>query len=139
LLLSFFLKRVRACFLCARIFARAFNNDLKTFFFWCKKQPVLVSFFSANKRKKRRSIDDEGFYLRKGRRENVVISLSLSLSLSLSPKKEFERERGGTRAANTHEKSFGRANVARQKPRAVERVCKMSKGQNEMREFRQKP
>jgi hypothetical protein len=57
------------------------------------------------------------------------------ISLSLSPKKEFERERGGTRAANTHEKSFGRANVARQKPRAVERVCKMSKGQNEMREF----
>jgi len=53
----------------------------------------------------------------------------ISLSLSLSPKKELERERGGTRAANTHEKSFGRANVACQKPRAVKRVCKMSKGQ----------
>ena len=83
---------MRACFLCARIFARAFNNDLKTFFFWCKKQPVLVSFFSANKRKKRRSIDDEGFYLRKGRRENVVISLSLSLSLRRKSSREKEEE-----------------------------------------------
>ena len=95
--------------------ARGSMNDLKTFFFWCKKQPVVVSFFSAKNKRKKKTCD---------------------LSLSLSPKKEFERERGGTRAANTHEKSFGRANVARQKPRAVERVCKMSKGQNEMREFR---
>ena len=61
-------------------------------------------------------MDDEGFYLRKGRRENVVISLSLSLSLSLSEERVRERERGGTRAANTtREKSFGLEQTSRVK------------------------
>ena len=128
----------------AREFSRARSiNDLKTFFFWCKKQPVLVSFFSANKSEKKdaRLIDDEGFYLRKGRRENVVISLSLSLSLSLRRKSSREKEEEhALQILLTKRALVSSKRRASKAPRFGRKsLCKMSKGQNEMREFRQKP
>ena len=66
-------------------------------------------------------MDDEGFYLRKGRRENVVISLSLSLSLS--PKKEFEREKEEEHALQillAKRALVSRKRRATKAPRAVE-------------------
>ena len=109
-------------FYAREFFARAFNDDLKILSFFGAKNSRCWCLFSAqtSEKKDARLMDDEGFYLRKGRRENVVISLSLSLSLFLSEERVRERERGGTRAANTtREKSFGLEQTSRvKKPRA---------------------
>ena len=116
-------------FICARIFALcAFNDDLKILSFFGAKNSRCWCLFSAqtSEKKDARLMDDEGFYLRKGRRENVVISLSLSLSLSLSPKKEFEREKEEEHALQillAKRALVSSKRRASKAPRAVERVC----------------
>ena len=49
--------------------ARGSMIDLKTFFFWCKKQPVVVSFYSAKNKRKKKPCDLSLSLRRKSSRE----------------------------------------------------------------------